>query len=62
LDATHCRISLRSMGRYPVNQIARQFGGGGHQLAAGLQLSRPAAEVAPDLLARLRDLLSGKPG
>jgi nanoRNase/pAp phosphatase (c-di-AMP/oligoRNAs hydrolase) len=33
------KVSLRSIGDYDVNEIAKQFGGGGHKNAAGFVMS-----------------------
>ena len=30
-----CRINFRSKGKYIINNIAKEFGGGGHKFAAG---------------------------
>ena len=30
-----CRLNFRSRGKYIINDIAIEFGGGGHKLAAG---------------------------
>ncbi len=30
-----CRINFRSKGKYIINSIAKEFGGGGHKFAAG---------------------------
>ena len=48
------KISFRSNGEADVNQLARQFGGGGHLKAAGAKVSAPAAEVVPQVLAAAR--------
>lgn len=34
-----CKVSLRSKGRFPVDRIATQLGGGGHAFAAGAHVS-----------------------
>ena len=34
-DDGSIRISFRSQGKYTVNDIAKEFGGGGHMYAAG---------------------------
>ena len=45
LDGEPVKISLRSKGKYTVNDVARQFGGGGHNFAAGGQMDLPLVEV-----------------
>lgn len=55
----NCKISLRSKdSRYPVGPIARNLGGGGHQMAAGVTLAdcEPAAAAAK-LLAEVTAML-----
>jgi phosphoesterase RecJ-like protein len=57
IDPGNCRVSLRSMGRYPVSRIAQQLGGGGHRLAAGVQLAMPVDQAIVRVLAMLEALL-----
>ena len=42
---TSFRDGQQSVEPYTVDQIAAQFGGGGHKLAAGLTLSMPMADA-----------------
>ncbi len=51
------KISLRAKPGYHVNDIAAQFGGGGHQLAAGCRISAPYEEVCAVLKALIEDQL-----
>lgn len=44
------RISMRSDGVVDVNEVAHQFGGGGHRLAAGLRMSVPPQAAKRKLL------------
>ncbi|PLX32648.1 MAG: bifunctional oligoribonuclease/PAP phosphatase NrnA [Ignavibacteria bacterium] len=39
------KISFRSRGKFSVNDIAGEFGGGGHRLAAGARLDDPDGET-----------------
>jgi phosphoesterase RecJ-like protein len=55
------KASLRGKGDVPVNRIAHQFGGGGHENAAGCTLSGPLASAKATLLAAVRDALDGPP-
>ena len=50
------KISFRSRGEMIVNEIAKQFGGGGHRLAAGATLTGASLE---DAAVRVRDALCG---
>jgi phosphoesterase RecJ-like protein len=62
LDPASCRLSLRSLGRYPVGTIAQRLGGGGHRLAAGAQLMMPVEEATQRVLAMLEELLTTPQG
>jgi phosphoesterase RecJ-like protein len=57
------KVSLRSKGRIAVNEIAKQFGGGGHKFASGLRIRAPLAEAMAQLLPAceraVREQLSG---
>lgn len=55
------RMSLRSRGRVDVNEIARTFGGGGHQRASGCQIERPLGEAKRVLLAEVEKQLKEAP-
>ncbi len=41
-----CRINFRSKGSYTINKIARDFGGGGHEFAAGAKVTGKIADIA----------------
>ena len=47
---TGCKISLRSMGDVDVQQIAAQFGGGGHRGAAGIDMAEEPPAAAEKVL------------
>jgi phosphoesterase RecJ-like protein len=51
------KASLRGKGDVPVNAIARRFGGGGHENAAGCTLSGTLAEASAALLKVVRESL-----
>lgn len=44
------KISLRSKGKVNVNEVASQFGGGGHILASGCMISGFYEDVKDKLL------------
>jgi phosphoesterase RecJ-like protein len=48
------KISLRSNGRVNVDEVARDFGGGGHRQASGALLSRPLEEARRLVVERVR--------
>jgi phosphoesterase RecJ-like protein len=53
------RISLRSKdSKIDVNQIARQFGGGGHPAAAGARIQGSRSEVESKILEAIRSALT----
>jgi len=49
------RMNFRSKGQISVNDIARQFGGGGHPYAAGLVLDTSLEECLPIVLPAVRN-------
>ena len=53
------RGSMRSRGLVDVQKICREFGGGGHRLAAGLRSSLPPAALEEKLLALIAQQLPG---
>jgi bifunctional oligoribonuclease and PAP phosphatase NrnA len=56
-DDGRVRVSLKSKGRVIVNKIAMEFGGGGHDYAAGLALKAPFDQVVQKIIRGLeRDL------
>lgn len=54
------KVSLRSRGQVDIHAIARSFGGGGHQLAAGIQLELPLAEAVDQVLGVVRAALAAR--
>lgn len=58
LPSGDIRVNLRSKQRVAVNAVAHQFGGGGHERAAGLTLRMPLHEAADTILTALTDALS----
>lgn len=49
-DEGELKASLRSIGQYNVANIAQQFGGGGHNNASGLKISKPFSEALKILI------------
>lgn len=56
-DASGWKISLRALPGWDVAAIARQFGGGGHKLAAGCVIEGPYAEVEARLMHAMEQAL-----
>lgn len=55
------KISLRSDGCYAINQIAAEYGGGGHTSAAGATVSGDLEEVMAEVVAKTKRLLAKNP-
>ncbi len=55
------RASLRSDGTVDVNQVASEFGGGGHRNAAGLRVRGDLMEVRQAILQALERAMNGGP-
>ena len=56
------RISLRSKSdKVNVNEIAAQFGGGGHPAAAGARIAGKPLSVQRRVIAAIRKALNSKP-
>jgi len=53
------RASLRSDGSVDVNQVASEFGGGGHRNAAGLRVRGGLGQVREDLIRALERAMNG---
>lgn len=53
------RLSLRSDGTVDVNEVAGQFGGGGHRVAAGARLEGELSAVRESVLGALEHALNG---
>jgi len=52
------RMNFRSKGRFPVNDITRSLGGGGHPFAAGLALDVPLTTALERVLPRVREVFN----
>jgi phosphoesterase RecJ-like protein len=62
LDRNEVKVSLRAKGKSVVNGVARLFGGGGHEKAAGCLVEGPLTEVQDRVLAEVhRSLNANKP-
>jgi nanoRNase/pAp phosphatase (c-di-AMP/oligoRNAs hydrolase) len=46
-------VQIRSKGRVIVNRVALEFGGGGHEFAAGAAVSQPLSKAVPAITAKL---------
>ncbi len=54
LEPLVTKVSLRSRSGFDVNQLAAQFGGGGHKAAAGITFAGPMAEAQQAVLDAVR--------
>lgn len=50
VEAGKTRVSMRSKGALPINDVAEQMGGGGHAFASGISLDQHWKEVEAQLL------------
>jgi phosphoesterase RecJ-like protein len=50
LGPQETKVSLRSRTALDVNQVAGQFGGGGHKAASGVRYPGPLSEAEPALI------------
>ena len=55
------KISFRSSGQLDVNQLARQFGGGGHMKASGAMLEGPLERAIEKVLMAAREMIARDP-
>ncbi len=60
LETGEVKISLRSTGGADVAQLARSFGGGGHEKAAGATVRGELSAVSERVLEACRELLRGR--
>jgi bifunctional oligoribonuclease and PAP phosphatase NrnA len=56
-DNQRSRVSMRSKGKVVINQIAMEFGGGGHEFAAGLSLPDDLESTVKALTGRLEQAI-----
>jgi len=49
----HVKVSIKSKGQVIINRVAIEFGGGGHEYAAGLTLSAPLDKTVDAVIKRL---------
>ena len=59
LDDGGTRVSLRSKRLVDVNEVACQFGGGGHARAAGITMELPISEARPKIIDAILATLKG---
>ncbi len=59
-DPSIVRISLRSKGQYPVDEIGEKFGGGGHRNAAGCRYHGPIEEARRVLMETAAELVRSR--
>ena len=55
------RVSIKSKGRFVINKIAMELGGGGHEYAAGLALAVPFNQVVETVTSKLETLINTPP-
>ena len=57
LGPQETKVSLRSRSTFDVNQVAAQFGGGGHKAASGVRYRGPLSEAEPAVLAAVSEAM-----
>jgi phosphoesterase RecJ-like protein len=57
-DGEMTRVSIKSKGKFIINRIAMELGGGGHDYAAGLALNVPFEQVVETVTSRLENLIT----
>ncbi len=55
------KASIRSRGQANANALASQFGGGGHERAAGVEVAMPLEQAMEAILAQARRMISDSP-
>lgn len=56
-DEGAVRVSIKSKGKIVINRVAMELGGGGHEYAAGLQLSAPMEKTVDAVISRIESLI-----
>lgn len=60
-DGELTRVSIKSKGKYIINRVAMELGGGGHDYAAGLGLNESFEKVVSTVTTRLESLITTPP-
>jgi phosphoesterase RecJ-like protein len=60
-DGEITRASIKSKGKFVINRIAMELGGGGHEYAAGVARSEPFEKVVATVTSRLEALMDAPP-
>ena len=60
-DGETTRVSIKSKGKYIINRLAMELGGGGHDYAAGLALNESFEKVVGTVTSRLESLITTPP-
>ncbi len=56
LTENHCKISVRTGTEFDASAICRKFGGGGHVMAAGCEISAPPEKAAEMIAEAIREV------
>ncbi len=60
-DGEMTRVSIKSKGKFVINKVAMELGGGGHDYAAGLALAEPFEKVVANVTDQLESLITTPP-
>jgi phosphoesterase RecJ-like protein len=55
------KISLRSDGSVAINQLAAEYGGGGHPSAAGATVEGKLDEVMAEIVRKVKEIIDAQP-
>ncbi len=56
-DDNSVRVSIKSKGRIPINRVAMELGGGGHEFAAGAAIAAPLDKTVDAVIKRLESVV-----
>jgi phosphoesterase RecJ-like protein len=51
------RVSMKSKGRIPINRVAMELGGGGHEFASGMAIATPLDKAVEGVIKRLETVV-----
>jgi phosphoesterase RecJ-like protein len=60
-DGEITRVSIKSKGKYVINRVAMELGGGGHDYAAGVAMNESFEKVVATVTTRLENLITTPP-
>ena len=61
-DGGSCRLNFRSKGKYIINGVASELGGGGHKFAAGAIVNESIGTLLPSAVEKTRSAIMTQSG